>query len=74
MDKSMTKAQSRWIIEQEIYKLRCLQLGSDMSDSDLFSLIAKTFNVTGGQKEAEQVLSLVVKLKARERISDKLEP
>lgn len=73
MNKNMADAQARWVIEQEIYKLRCLQKGSEVSDSDFFTLIAKVFNMTGGRKESEQILSLVAKLKARERINKQLE-
>lgn len=67
MSKREIDAQFRWMFEQEVYKLRYMQLGSEFPDSEMFRLIAKVFNLTGGIKEAEMIVSLVQKLKARER-------
>lgn len=64
-----TDAQSRWLIEQEIFKLRYLQKGCEMPDSELFQVISKVFKQTGDIKESEMTLSLAVKFKARERAS-----
>lgn len=69
MSKREISVQSRWMMEQELYKLRYMQQGSKLPDSDFFTLIAKIFNLTGGSKESEMILTLVGKLKTRERIN-----
>lgn len=69
MGKREIDAQSRWMMEQEIYKLRYMQKGAELPDSELFKLFAKVFNLTGGLKESEMIMSLVVKLKVRERVN-----
>ena len=64
----MTELRSKILIEQELYKIRLLQLGAELTDSELFTIMCKVFNLTGGLKEAEMIHDLVRKLKARERI------
>lgn len=50
-----------------------MQLGAELTDSELFAIICKVFNVTGGIKEGEMIHDLIRKLKARERINKQLE-
>jgi hypothetical protein len=69
----MTDLKSKYLIEQEFYKLRLMQLGAELTDSELFAIICKVFNVTGGIKEGEMIHDLIRKLKARERINKQLE-
>jgi hypothetical protein len=62
-------ARAKFLIEQELYKIRMFQKGAEISDTELFRLITKIFNLTGGLKEAEMINALVVKLKTRERVN-----
>lgn len=69
MAKRAGDAQLLWMMEQEFFKLRYMQKGVGLPDSEMLKLLAKIFNLTEGFKEAEMILILANKLKTRERVN-----
>lgn len=67
MPRHGANARARWILEQEIHKIRYLQMGVRLPSSEFFKLLAQVFIETGGDVEGYGLTNLIKHLEERER-------